>query len=195
MGSEEKKIGMVEFFLLFIKIGIFTIGGGYVMIPLLQKELVEKRKLMDVEEFLNIIALAQCGPGGVAINASTVVGYNIKGYVGALLATVGTVIPSFFAILLLAFYLLKHGNTENIERFLSGARPAVVGLLLASAYSLGREAIKDAKGLFLALASILVLVLFNVHPILVITAGGILGLLLYFPREGKKENKTFKKQD
>ncbi|NLO90225.1 MAG: chromate transporter [Clostridia bacterium] len=194
MGSGVKKIGLLEFFLLFVKIGIFTIGGGYVMIPLLQKEFVEKRKLMDVEEFLNIMALAQCGPGGVAINASTVVGYNIKGYLGALLATVGTVLPSFFAILLLAFYLLEHGSTEHIEQFLSGARPAVVGLLFASAYSLGREAIKDAKGTFIALASLLVLVLFNAHPILVIIAGGILGVLLYFPREGK-ETKTFKKRD
>ncbi|KUK11137.1 MAG: Chromate transporter [Clostridia bacterium 41_269] len=145
MGGDEKRISSWEFFLLFVKIGIFTIGGGYVMIPLMQKEFVEKRKLMSVEEFLNIIALAQCGPGGVAINASTVVGYRIKGYWGALLATAGTVFPSFLAILLLAFYLLKHGNAEGIEKFLLGARPAVVGLLLASSYSLGKEAVKDKK--------------------------------------------------
>lgn len=187
MGGDEKRISSWEFFLLFVKIGIFTIGGGYVMIPLMQKEFVEKRKLMSVEEFLNIIALAQCGPGGVAINASTVVGYRIKGYWGALLATAGTVFPSFLAILLLAFYLLKHGNAEGIEKFLLGARPAVVGLLLASSYSLGKEAVKDKKGLFIALASILVLVLFDAHPILVITAGGILGLFLYFPRNPKKK--------
>jgi len=186
----EKRLSLLKLFLLFVKIGAVTIGGGYVMIPLMQKEFGEKRKLLDIEDFLNIMALAQCGPGGVAINASTVMGYRIRGVAGAVLATIGTVLPSFLAIVVLAFFLLKYRDTSILERFLSGARPAVVGLLIAVAYSLGREAIKEVKALVLALGAVVALLAFDVHPVLIILVAGLAGQLLY----GKKRREKVKEK-
>ena len=89
-------------FLVFLRIGAFTLGGGYVMVPMIQRELVERRRMVTPEKFLDIMAWAQCGPGGVAINASSVVGNTVAGARGAIVATVATVIPSFFAILAIA---------------------------------------------------------------------------------------------
>ena len=176
---EPGKIGLVKLFLLFVKIGLVTIGGGYVMIPLLQEEFVEKRKLMEIKEFANIMAVAQAGPGGVAVNSSVVVGYKLKGLSGAIAAAVGTVLPSFAAIILLSAWLLHPGNRETLEGFLSGATPAVVGLLIAAAYSLGREVIEDKMGAVLAAGGLAAVVLLDIHPIIIIIAAGAFGYFFY----------------
>lgn len=176
---EPKIIGLFQLFILFVKIGLVTIGGGYVMIPLLQQEFVVKRKLMNMKDFCNIMAIAQAGPGGVAINSSTVVGYNLRGLSGAIIATVGTVLPSFLVIVFLAAWLLQHRNTGTLEGFLSGATPAVVGLLISAAYSLGREVIEDKIGAVLGLGSLIAVVIFAVHPIIVIIAAGVFGFIYY----------------
>lgn len=149
------------------------------MIPLLQEEFVKKRKLMDTKEFCNIMAIAQAGPGGVAINSSTVVGYKLRGLPGAITATLGTVLPSFLVILLLAAWLLKPGNTVKLKGFMLGAAPAVVGLLIAASYSLGKDVIEDKMGAVLAAGGFAAVVIFGAHPVTVILAAGIVGFLYY----------------
>lgn len=176
---ERNNISMIKLFLLFVKIGLMTIGGGYVMIPLLQEEFVTKRKLMEAKEFCNVMAVAQAGPGGVAINSSTVVGYELAGIPGAIVATLGTIIPSFFVIVWLAIYLERSKGSPVLEGFLAGARPAVVGLLVAAAYSLGKEVIEDKRGAVLAVASLAAVIFFNVHPVLVIVFAGTCGYFCY----------------
>ena len=177
--AEYQRIGLFELFMLFVKIGLLTIGGGYVMIPMLQEEFVNKRKLMDVKKFCNVMAIAQAGPGGVAINSSTVVGYELRGFIGAIVATIGTVLPSFLVIVFLAAWLLQPGSANILEGFLRGATPAIVGLLIAASYSLGKEVIEDKMGAVLAVLGLTAVVIFDVHPVIVIVIAGLLGFLYY----------------
>ncbi len=177
--QSRKQISLLEMFFLFVKIGLVTIGGGYVMIPLLQEEFVTKRKFMNIREFCDIIAIAQTGPGGVAINSSTVVGYQLRGVLGSVVATIGTVMPSFLVIVLLAAWLLQPGNAESISGFMSGATPAVVGLLIAASWSLSKEAVEDTMGFILAVAGFVAVVVLSVHPVLVILGAGVMGFFYY----------------
>ena len=190
---KDRERSLPRLFLLFVKIGAFTIGGGYVMIPLLQREFVERRGLIDAEDFYNIMAVAQSGPGGVAINSATAVGYKIRGLPGAFTATVGTVLPSFLAILILAFYLLKNRHTTLLENFLAGARPAVAGILIATSLTLGREMIRDKRGAALFAGGLLSILIFNFHPISVISAAGLMAYLMY-QEHGKEEGKVSSKK-
>lgn len=180
--EQLEKFSLIRLFLLFVKVGIVTIGGGYVMVPLLQEEFVEKRKLMSTKVFCDIMALAQSGPGGVAINASTVVGYKVRGMIGAIVATIGTVLPAFLIIVFLAPLLMQSDKSQVLMGFLKGAKPAVAGLLVAAAWSLGKEAVEDKTGLVLAIAGFLGVVFFAVHPVLIICAAGAIGFLYYRKR-------------
>ena len=178
----RKEISLLQMFFLFVKIGLVTIGGGYVMIPLLQEEFVTKRGLMDFKEFCDIMAIAQAGPGGVAINSSTVVGYKLRGLMGSIVATIGTVMPSFLVIVFLAAWLLQPGNSEGLSGFMSGATPAVVGLLIIAAWSLGKEVIEEKMGAILAVAGFVAVVVLGFHPVLVIMGAGLTGFFYYRSR-------------
>ncbi len=169
-------------FLVFLRIGAFTLGGGYVMVPMIQRELVEKRRMVTPERFLDIMAWAQCGPGGVAINASSVVGYTIAGVRGALVATIATVIPSFVAILAIAAAFLRYRSLPAVEAFLHGARPAVVGLLVVAVWSMGRQVLKDRWTVSLAVAGFVLVSLAGAHPALVILGAAVAGYL-FCPKE------------
>ena len=103
MESKTKKI--FQLFLVFLKIGAFTFGGGYAMIPIIQKEIVENKKWITDDDILEIIAIAESTPGPIAINSATFVGYRVAGFFGAMLATLGVVLPSFVIILLISFVL------------------------------------------------------------------------------------------
>ncbi len=148
--SDRKELWTL--FLVFLRIGAFTLGGGYVMVPMIRQDLVERRRMLTQEKFLDIMAWAQCGPGGVAINASSIVGYTVAGIRGALVATVATVIPSFLAILAVAAAFLRYRSLPMVEAFLYGARPAVVGLLVFAVWSMGLQALKDRWTVLVAAA-------------------------------------------
>lgn len=169
-------------FLVFLRIGAFTLGGGYVMVPMIRRELVERRRMITPGKFLDIMAWAQCGPGGVAINASSIVGYTVAGIRGALAATVATVIPSFLAILAIAAAFLRYRSHPAVEAFLYGARPAVVGLLVVAVWSMGRQVIKDRWTVGLAVAGFVLVSLAGAHPALVIL-GAVVAGYVFCPRE------------
>jgi chromate transporter len=162
-------------FSIFLRIGAFTLGGGYVMVPLIQREIVDRRRMVPQDKFLDIMAWAQCGPGGVAINASSIVGYTIAGIRGAVAATVGAVLPSFAAILVVAAAFLRYRTVPAVEAFLYGARPAVVGLLVAAVYSLGRQVFRDRWSIWVAVTGFVLVVLLDVHPALVIVGAAAAG--------------------
>ncbi len=172
-------------FAIFLRIGAFTLGGGYVMVPLIQREIVERRRMVPPEKFLDIMAWAQCGPGGVAINASSIVGYTIAGIRGAVVATLGAVLPSFAAILVVAAAFLRYRSLPMVEAFLYGARPAVVGLLLVAVYSLGRQVFRDRWSIWVAVAGFVLVALLDVHPALVILGAAAAGYAVVW-REHRK---------
>ena len=129
-------------FITFFKIGAFTFGGGYAMLPIIQKELVDIKKLISEEEFMDAIALAQASPGSVALNTSVYVGYRIKGLKGALASTLGSVLPSFIIILLIAMYFFRFRNNEFVDSIFMGIRPAIVALILSAVYQMWKNSRK-----------------------------------------------------
>lgn len=169
-----------QLFITFFKIGAFTFGGGYAMIPLMQCEVCENKCWVNEDEIVDILVLAQSVPGAVAVNASTLIGHRIAGFKGALAATLGVVLPSFIIILALSGFLLKYGDSHLLEKAFYGIRAVVVALILAAVFKLRRSCICDYRTLALALISFITLLVFAMHPITAIIAGGIAGVTLYF---------------
>ncbi|HHW03909.1 MAG TPA: chromate transporter [Thermoanaerobacterales bacterium] len=162
----------------FFKIGAFTLGGGFAMIPLMKVEMVDRQKWIKEEEFLDIIAVTQSAPGAVAINSSIYIGYKLAGFSGSVIATLGTVLPSFLIILFVALFYADMKSNVYVKKAFSGIYPAIVVLILAAAINLWKAAFKDKTGLALALLSLAALIVFDVHPILVILLAGITGIFL-----------------
>ena len=119
----------LQLFLTFLKIGAFTFGGGYAMIPIIQKEIVEKRKWITDDDILEIIAIAESTPGPIAINSATFVGYRVAGFFGAFFSTLGVVLPSFVIILLISFVLREFQHIKAVQYAFNGIRAGVLALL------------------------------------------------------------------
>ncbi|MGI6065481.1 MAG: chromate transporter [Bacillota bacterium] len=163
----------------FCKIGAFTIGGGYVMLPLIENAIVREKKWLDSEEYLDIIAVSQSAPGVIAVNAAVSVGYRIAGLSGAVAATIGAALPSFLIILVVARFFLLFQDNKYVEAFFLGARPAVVVLLIFAAYNMGKKAIKDKAGVAILLFGLVGNLVLHLHPIVVIIWAGLFGALYY----------------
>lgn len=119
----------LQSFLIFLKIGLFTIGGGYAMVPLIQDEIVDKRKWIDKEDFIDLLALTQSVPGIFAVNIAIFIGYKLRKFRGALAMALGTILPSFFIILAIALFFQQFKQYPIVENIFKGIRPAVVALL------------------------------------------------------------------
>lgn len=166
-------------FSIFFRIGAFTFGGGYAMIPLIEKELVEKEGLIEADEFLDIIALAQSIPGAIALNTSTYIGYRTKGVKGGIVACLGVVLPSFLAILLLASIFNKVLDNPYVLKGFMGIRSAVAALILSAVIKMAKSLDRDYLTIGVVIAATLGVVLFGIHPIIIIITSGILGYLRF----------------
>ena len=169
-------------FLTYLKIGTFTLGGGYAMLPLIQREVVDRKGWIDEEEFLNMIALAQAAPGIIAVNSAIFIGWRIGGWKGVAGAVLGAVLPSFVIILLIAMVFSEWKELPAVEAAFKGIRPAVVALIAAPLVKLARNAMKrptpgpslkgrelrNAAPLLISLAAALAIWLGHVNPVWVI---------------------------
>lgn len=162
----------------FFKIGAFTLGGGFAMIPLMKVEMVDKQKWIKQEEFLDIIAVTQSAPGAVAINSSIYIGYKLAGILGSVIATLGTVLPSFLIILLIALFYTDIKSNTYIKKAFNGIYPAIAVLILAAALNLWKAAFKDKTGIVIAILALIALIILDIHPILVILVSGITGIFI-----------------
>jgi len=169
----------LKMFTTFFKIGAFTIGGGHAMLPLIQDEIVENKKWMGNDEFLDAIAIAQASPGAVAINTSIFIGYKLKGILGSLVCTLGVVLPSFSMILIISMFLYKYRNNNIVEKAFLGIKPAVVALISSAVYKLIKASKIKGKLLLIPLISLLAIILIGISPIAIIILGG-LGGVVYF---------------
>ncbi|NLH19627.1 MAG: chromate transporter [Thermotogaceae bacterium] len=171
----------------FFKIGSFTFGGGYAMIPLIEREVVDTHHWVSREEILDILAVAQSLPGAIAINSSTLIGYKMAGKTGALISTLGMVLPSFLIILLIAMVFSAFQENEWVRTAFVGIRAAVVGLIAIAGYNMFRAAVKDKIGVGILVVTLVLLFLLDVHPILLLIGGAGFGILLYtlFPEKGR----------
>lgn len=165
-------------FLTFLKIGAFTFGGGFAMIPIIQKEVVENKKWIKNEEFIDTISIAQSSPGPIAVNSSIFVGYKIEGLKGALICTMGTVLPSFVIILVVAVFFTQFNNNPIFEKVFLGIRPVVVALIFSAVYQLITKAHLGYKDLAIAVVAAATIVLFDITPIYIILVG-VIGRIIY----------------
>ena len=166
-----------ESFKTFFKIGLFTIGGGYAMIPLIEEEVVNKHKWIAKEELLDLIAIAQSCPGVFAINISIFVGYKLRKTGGAIISSLGTALPSFLIILAIAMFFRQFEDNKVIAAMFRGIRPAVVALIAVPTFKLAKSAKLNRYTLWVPIVSALLIWLLGVSPIWVIVVAGLGGYL------------------
>ncbi|OKL37484.1 chromate transporter [Domibacillus mangrovi] len=169
---------LFEIFLTFFKIAPITFGGGYAMIPVIEREAVEKKEWLKQEEVTDLFALAGSIPGAIAINSATFIGYRIAGVAGALAATIGVMIPTFVIVVCLSIFYLYFQDHPKVEAAFEGIRPAVVALIVFAAYKMRKGAVVDKTTFVVAASSVLLLLFLHVHPAIMIALGAATGILL-----------------
>lgn len=178
--STGPKPSLPALFWAFARIGTFTFGSGYAMIPMIRRELVTGRTWLGDDEFAEMLGLAQTAPGAMAVNTSVFAGYRLRGLRGAFVCCLGAVLPSFVIILLIAMAFGSLRRSTLVEAMLRGMRPAIVGLIFAAALDLGRSLLRTWKQLAVALSLFALDVAANPHPAVVVAFAALLGLI--FPR-------------
>ena len=177
-----------QVFATFFKIGAFTFGGGYAMIPLIQKEAVETRKWITDEDILEIIAISESTPGPIAINSATFVGYRTAGILGSACATLGVVLPSFVVILLLSFVLRQFQELQAVKYAFAGIRAGVLALLMKSLYTMYKKSPKGWAAYVVMAGSFILTAIFEVNVLFVIIGCAAFGIVtsLAMERRTKK---------
>ncbi len=163
---------LLQSFKTFFKIGLFTLGGGYAMIPLIEKEIVDRHRWMAREELMDVIAIAQSCPGVFAINVSTFVGYRLRKTRGAVCTTLGTALPSFVIILLIAMFFRRFQDNTIVAAMFRGIRPAVVALIAVPTFNMARSARISITNCWIPIVSALAIWALGVSPIAVIIIAG-----------------------
>lgn len=174
---------LLDIFLTFFKIGAFTFGGGYAMLPIIQREIVDNKKWFNDEEFLDSIAVTNSLPGLLATNCATFVGYRVAGIAGAISAVLGTIVPSFVIILVVAIFFGFIRENPLVEYIFSGVRPAVVALIAYALVKLVKSMGINIINISISIAALLSILVLNFHPVATIIICGVLGFLLH----GKEE--------
>ncbi len=164
-------------FLTFLKIGVAAFGGGYVMIPMIEAEVVNRRKWIAKDEFLNLVVVAQTCPGVFAVNISTFIGYKLRKTPGAIVSAIGASLPSFLIILILASVWREFQDVPVVAAAFRGIRPAVVALIAVPTFSLAKSAKLTIYTFWIPIVSALLIWMFGINPIIVLLAAAFLGYL------------------
>lgn len=168
-----------QMFVIFFKIGAFTIGGGMAMIPVIQKEIVEKQKWMDDTEIVDVFAIVQSLPGVIAINSSIFLGYRLSGILGGIVAALGVTLPSLAIILAIFFLFPAIAANVYVQKAFAGVRAGLVAIIAVTVFKLAKPAIKDIMGVIVAAASFVAITFLKVDIVIVIVASGLLGFVYY----------------
>ncbi len=161
----------------FFKIGAFTFGGGYAMIPLIQRETAEKRGWITDDDILEIIAIAESTPGPIAINSATFVGYRVCGFFGAFCATLGVVLPSFCIILAISYILKEFGDITAVKYAFNGIRAGVLALIIKALWMMYKKVPKGLPAYIVMAAAFVLTAIFDVNVLIVIIACAVFGLV------------------
>lgn len=175
---------LLKLYMIFFKVGILTIGGGYAMLPILERELAEDKNLLDMESILESYSLSQTLPGVVASNASTMIGYKLYGIPGAVAAALGVITPSIIIITFIAIAYKRIGHLEVVQKIFRGIRVVVLALLLDSFTRLFKMAVFDKKTFAVMVLAFGVVFFDLVSPLLVIVIGAFFGIYAYRERVG-----------
>ena len=167
---------LLQLFTTFFKIGLFSFGGGFAMIPLIQREVIEKNRWIDDKDFLDMLVLAQSTPGPIAVNTAVFVGYKTRGVIGAVATTLGTILPSFIVILLLALFFVEVRENRYVDAAFRAMRPAVVALIVAPLIGL----VKGMKWYLAGVSAVVAVAVwyFGLSPIYFVAAGVVVGVII-----------------
>jgi chromate transporter len=176
MKEEWKKV--FQLFWSFFKIGPVTFGGGYAMIPLIEKEVVHKKHWVKSEDLTDVFAIAGTIPGAIAVNAATFIGHRIAGIRGAIAATLGTLLPTFIIVLVLCGVLSSFQENPYVESAFFGIRAATVALIVYAGIKIARTSLLDKATFTLAISMVLAMLIFHWHPIFIIFLGALLGIII-----------------
>ncbi len=170
---------LLELFITFFKIGAFSFGGGYAMLPLIQEEVIHNHSWISSTEFIDIIAISEMTPGPIAINSATFLGYRVAGVLGSTVATLGVVLPSFIVMSAIFHFMTRFKNSKYVEWAFSGIRPIVLGLIASAAFSVAGTTFIDVKSVIIAVLLFYLVTFKKTNPILAIVLAAGLGILLY----------------
>ena len=177
----EKRVSLIQIFGVFAKIGAFTIGGGYAMIPLIQAEM-SRRKWISEDELPDIVALSQSAPGVMAVNISIFAGHKMRGIKGSIAATLGSILPSFLIILAIAIFFSAFKDNPYVTRAFMGIRPVVVSLIAIPMVKMAQKSCKTWWMWLLAVVSLVLVAFLNVSPIYIIICVLVLGFSVTYYR-------------
>ncbi|MCQ6559174.1 chromate transporter [Paenibacillus mendelii] len=169
---------LLQLFWTFFRIGPATFGGGYAMIPLIERETVTKRKWIDKQEMSDLISIAGSAPGGVGVNASAFIGHRLGGIGGAIAAIIGITLPTFLIVFILSFFYVQFGDNPKLEAALKGIHGAIIALILIAAYKMAKSSVFDKTTVTIALSALAVLLLTEINPIIAIVSGLFIGIIL-----------------
>ena len=167
----------LELFLTFFKIGLFSFGGGYAMIPLIMHEVVTVHQWIEKSDFINIISISQITPGPIAINMATFIGFNLEGVLGSIVATTSVIFPSVVLVTLMFIFIKKFRDNEYLKLFLEGIKVVIVGLIGAGFISLATEGVTSWQGLIVFISAFYAVGIKKVNPIPVILLAGLVGVV------------------
>ena len=168
---------LLDLFATFFRIGLFTFGGGYAMLPLIQREVVEKKGWADESEVMDYYAVGQCTPGVIAVNVATFIGRKNKGIAGGIFATLGVVAPSIIIISIIAACLSHFADNAYVQHALSGIRLAVCALVSVSIFKLLKKGIVDAVTAIIAVAVFILIKLLGISPVIAVVLSALCGII------------------
>jgi len=181
-GKDMKKTSAAvlwDLFITFFKIGAFTIGGGLAMLPLIEREIVDKKKYISKEEVVDAFAVSQSLPGVIAINSGIYIGYRIAGVAGAFVTAFGVTLPSFVTILLIAILFATVSGNVYVDKALTGVKAGVAGVIAVTVVNLGKSVIRDPFAIILAILAFMLTAWLDVSIVIIIAGGALAGLLYY----------------
>lgn len=176
---------LLDLFITFCRIGGLTFGGGYAMLPMLQKEVVENKKWVTEEEVLDYYAVGQCTPGIIAGNTAMFIGYKIKGITGAIAAVMGVAFPSIAIIMIIAVFIKNFADLPTVQYAFAGIRVAVAVLVIDAIIKLWKSGIKDIVGIVIFSVAFIVSVVFNLSPVYIVIGAIFVGLFAKRIKEDK----------
>lgn len=170
---------LVQLFITFFKVGAFSFGGGYAMLPLLEEGVIRTHNWMSKTEFINIFAISEMTPGPIAVNSATFVGYRVHGILGAAIATLAVILPSFIIISIIYMSLNRFKNSPYVEWIFAGIRPIVLGLIASAGITVAKSSFVDIKSIIIGIILFYLVSFKELNPILGIIMGGVLGLIFF----------------
>lgn len=166
-----------ELYIAWFKMGLFTFGGGYAMLPMIQRDVVEKKKWATEDEIMDYYAIGQCTPGIIAVNTATFVGYKVKGIAGGIIATLGVVSPGLIIITIIAAFLTNFQDIVIVQQALSGIRISVCILMSVSIYKLAKKSVTNIFGITLCVLAFVMSYFTSVSTVLLVVVAGICGII------------------